>query len=327
MNSERFDWIFTDSRMYGFFTLIFFIMFALFFRQASSYPRTSWLKKSPIVANNLQKKFSSNFPTFTPEEKEKMIAEKTWNLKGVKDEVNRLYLRAIKKVGKANERLQATTAKENSGIFANNSELDQIMEDLQSWQTRVKKLKDLEDMLQSIKNANDERFVSLVPTLVHMEINDAPPERPEKQPKKPKGKPAPPRKPYFVYKSADDIEIYVGRGASDNDEVSTNPEIRHNDEWWLHVSGYAGSHVVIKCRDEDLPSKYRETVLDAAILAAVNSKAASSSRVAVSLTRCRNVSKPRLAKPGLVHISGDIRTINIDMKVETKRLERLQKVE
>ena len=55
-----------------------------------------------------------------------------------------------------------------------------------------------------------------------MDVKDTPPERPEKPVKKPKGKPAPPRKPYFVYESKDGIAIYVVIVASDNDEISCN---------------------------------------------------------------------------------------------------------
>ena len=51
---------------------------------------------------------------------------------------------------------------------------------------------------------------------------------------------------------------------------------------------------------------------------------ASGSRVSVSLTRCRNISKPMGAKPGLVSLRGDITTIKMDLKAEAKRLERLE---
>jgi hypothetical protein len=41
--------------------------------------------------------------------------------------------------------------------------------------------------------------------------------------------------------------------------------------------------------------------------------------------RCRNVSKPKGSKPGLVQLNGDVATIRIDVKAESKRLERLEK--
>ena len=45
--------------------------------------------------------------------------------------------------------------------------------------------------------------------------------------------------------------------------------------------------------------------------------------MAVTYTRCRNVSKPFGAKAGLVQLSGDVATIQVNIKAETARLERL----
>ena len=44
----------------------------------------------------------------------------------------------------------------------------------------------------------------------------------------------------------------------------------------------------------------------------------------MSLCRCRQVSKPRGAKAGLVHLSGDVRTLKSDIAAEGARLERLE---
>ena len=116
----------------------------------------------------------------------------------------------------------------------------------------------------------------------------------------------------------------MGRTSKDNDEVSCNPEHRDNADWWLHVSGCPGSHVIIRSHDDALQSTAPETVVDAAVLAVVNSKAANAKgRVKVNLIRARNVSKPFGAKPGLVRLSGDIYTVSVDVKAEAKRLQRL----
>ena len=45
------------------------------------------------------------------------------------------------------------------------------------------------------------------------------------------------------------------------------------------------------------------------------------------LCRCRDVTKPRGAKPGLVQLNGQVRTISVNMKEAEKRLERLDKTE
>jgi predicted ribosome quality control (RQC) complex YloA/Tae2 family protein len=134
-----------------------------------------------------------------------------------------------------------------------------------------------------------------------------------------------PRKPYYAYESFDGITIRVGRGASDNDELSCNPEHRDEDDYWLHVSGYPGSHVVIRYTGNDFfTDKFRETLLDACVLTAINSKAPQSGKVPVTITRPRFVSKPGGAKPGLVMLRGDVRVVNIDVKAEVaKRMDRL----
>ena len=42
-----------------------------------------------------------------------------------------------------------------------------------------------------------------------------------------------------------------------------------------------------------------------------------------TLTRCRNVSKPPGAKPGLVFLNGDVKTVKVDLKREAKLLDAL----
>ena len=76
-----------------------------------------------------------------------------------------------------------------------------------------------------------------------------------------------------------------------------------------------------------LASPTSKTAKDAALLAAVNSKANQSGKVAVSLTRCRNVTKPRGAKPGLVNLQGDVTTVYVDFRTDIRRLDQLKKVD
>ena len=87
----------------------------------------------------------------------------------------------------------------------------------------------------------------------------------------------------------------------------------------MHASGCAGSHIVIRSHDENLDE---ETVMDAAALAARQSKCTGNS-VKVSLTRCRDVRKPSGAKPGLVQLTGKVKTVVVDMKKAESRLSRL----
>ena len=47
-------------------------------------------------------------------------------------------------------------------------------------------------------------------------------------------------------------------------------------------------------------------------------------RAGVSYVRCRQVSKPAGAKPGLVRLSGEVGTVKLDVSAEGTRLERLE---
>eukprot|EP01038_Epipyxis_sp_PR26KG_P007560 gene7560-10301_t len=248
---------------------------------------------------------------------------KQYDLKLLKQEISRQYLRSIKKTSKALEKKPFNPNEIIDGSFVDDTDTLE----LKTLQHRTKLLKELEEMMLGIKSVNDKRFQDeILPVIEELDISDKPPPKPERGPKKTKSPPTGPRKPYFIYTSLDGIEIRVGRGASDNDQLSCNPEHRHPDNWWMHAAGSAGSHVVIRCEEDDILTKYRQTVIDAALLAAVNSKSNQSGKVSVSLTRCRYVTKPNGAKDGLVRLNGEITTINIDIKLESVRFEKhLQK--
>jgi len=253
-----------------------------------------------------------------------------WDLKGLKAETSRVYLRLFKKIGKASERLSKGMEIYNNYKDSDNLDelekipnIDELKDDLSKLQEMLASIGRLEEGLKNVRSNKDSNYIKLVQEAIVLGISDTAPPVQERGPPKPKGKASPPRKPYFVYNSADGVNIRVGRAAPDNDELSCNPEHRDNDDWWLHVAGYAGSHVVIRYTNDDIYEKYKETVLDAAILAAVNSKAPQSGKIPVSLTRCRFVSKPSGAKAGLVRLNGDVMTVKIDVKANQARLDRL----
>lgn len=261
--------------------------------------------------------------------------KKHWDLKGLKAEVNRQYLRTFKKVGKANERYALAKKEVDEILKLNDDEVsmgrlekcpnpEDFRKELEVLQEQLGKLSLLEEELKSIKSVSDARFTNVVDIVTSLGLNDEPPPKQERGPKKPKGEKPKSRMPYHIYQSVQGLEIRVGRGASDNDELSCNPIYRDGADWWMHVAGCAGSHVVIRSHDDQVPETYRETLLDAALLAVVNSKAPQSGKVPVSIVRCRQVSKPGGAKAGLVRLNGDILTIKIDAKAEANRLERLE---
>lgn len=258
------------------------------------------------------------------------VDTKQWNLSGLRQEVSRRQLRAFKKVEKANEKLRranetspATTDTESSSGSV--STMDLLRRELSELENTLDTLSSLDIDLKNIKSTNDAAFHELLPTLEKLEIEDKAPERPAKVVKVKVPDNSGPRLPYYKYTSIDGIPIRVGRTAADNDELSCNREHRDGDQWWMHVAGSAGSHVVICSNEDDILRTHKQTIMDAAFLTAIHSKANQSGRVQVSLTRCRNVSKPAGAKAGLVQLRGDIHTVTVDIKAESKRKERLQR--
>lgn len=93
-------------------------------------------------------------------------------------------------------------------------------------------------------------------------------------------------------------QVLAGRTDADNDMLSR--KLARPDDWWFHVRGMPGSHVVLRRRDDCEPSP--DTLEQAAAIAAYHSKARQGGVVAVSCTRCRFVTKPRGAKTGSVTI-------------------------
>jgi predicted ribosome quality control (RQC) complex YloA/Tae2 family protein len=114
----------------------------------------------------------------------------------------------------------------------------------------------------------------------------------DRQKKKPKlsnnGKPQ--LESYF---SSDGTEILVGKNNKQNDYLTN--KFAGRDEIWLHTKDIPGSHVVIRSKNPE-----KQTLIEAASLAAYFSKAKLSSSVPVDYTKVRYVKKPAGAKPGFV---------------------------
>ncbi len=99
---------------------------------------------------------------------------------------------------------------------------------------------------------------------------------------------------HFV--SSDGFDIYVGRNNTQNDYLTL--KLANSSDLWFHTKDIHGSHTVIKLGlDKDVP---KQTILEAAALAAYYSKARESSQVPVDYTTIKNVKKPNGAKPGMV---------------------------
>ncbi len=92
--------------------------------------------------------------------------------------------------------------------------------------------------------------------------------------------------------------VLVGLSDADNDRLSI--KLAHQDDWWFHVRGMPGSHVILRAAEKVEPD--RATLERVAAIAAYHSKARSGGVVAVSCTRAKYVTKPHGAKPGTVQI-------------------------
>jgi hypothetical protein len=257
--------------------------------------------------------------------------ESEWSVPGLKKEVGRLVLRCHKKVGKASQRLfkaKATYDQLNSNDSASLEELEQCPDldaleyELTELQSRLRQLNTLEENLKSIKAKSDAILPEDVASLaVDLGVDDqpaAPKPRGVTKPKGPRVSEAH-RLPYRRYYSFGGVEIRVGKQAEDNDELTCSPLHRDGADWWMHAAGCPGSHVVIRSHDQQLPE---EVVQDAAALAARQSKC-NTAVIKVSLTRCRDITKPPGAKAGLVMLTGQVRSVSVNMKEATSRLQRL----
>jgi predicted ribosome quality control (RQC) complex YloA/Tae2 family protein len=100
------------------------------------------------------------------------------------------------------------------------------------------------------------------------------------------------------YQLPGDFRVLVGKTDRDNDELSL--KVARQDDWWFHVHGLPGSHVVLQA-PEGVEAD-RKTLELAASIAAYHSKARNAGVVPVSYTRARYVSKPRGVKPGTVEL-------------------------
>jgi predicted ribosome quality control (RQC) complex YloA/Tae2 family protein len=105
-----------------------------------------------------------------------------------------------------------------------------------------------------------------------------------------------PTLPYRRYRSSGGLEIRVGRGARRNDDLTFHHSAP--DDIWLHARHTAGAHVILRWgKDGNPPNR---DLREAAVLAALHSKARTSGSVPVDWTRRKYVRKPRKAGPGAV---------------------------
>lgn len=119
----------------------------------------------------------------------------------------------------------------------------------------------------------------------------------------------------LCYELPGEWKVFVGSSDADNDILST--QMAKPEDWWFHADDVAGSHVVLRAKPEEEPT--REVLRQAAALAAYHSKARAAGSARVYCTRGRYVSKPRGAKTGTVQVSnGKILKVRPDMSFATR---------
>ena len=97
------------------------------------------------------------------------------------------------------------------------------------------------------------------------------------------------------YISSDGYDIYVGKNNYQNDQLTFKTAT--GNDWWFHAKQAPGSHVIIKCNNEEPPVK---TFEEAASLAAFYSANKNADKVEIDYIQKKHVKKPNGGKPGFV---------------------------
>lgn len=118
--------------------------------------------------------------------------------------------------------------------------------------------------------------------------------------------------PYKEFTTKSGLKIYVGKKDKDNDALSF--QFASGSDYWFHAANTPGSHVVLKVKKHEEPDA--AAIQDALQLALHFSKARGTTDE-VTMTQCKYLSKPKRAKPGLVHLS---KHKNICVKPDYSRL-------
>lgn len=104
---------------------------------------------------------------------------------------------------------------------------------------------------------------------------------------------------YREYHSVKNVKIWVGKSAKYNEKLTF--QLANGRDWWLHVRGYPGSHVIIRQNKDQPPDP--ETLKDAMQLALFYSKARPQGEAEVCWTQRKYVTRLGKGKTGQVQIS------------------------
>lgn len=143
-----------------------------------------------------------------------------------------------------------------------------------------------DSVLESISRCKDLSDISEI----REELSEAGYIRQVQNRKKQKSKPE-----FKEFLSSEGYKILVGKNNRQNDYLTT--VLANKNDLWFHTKNIPGSHVIVFCGGEKVSD---ETILQAATLAAFNSKASGSTQIPVDYTPVKFVKKPNGAKPGMV---------------------------
>ena len=114
--------------------------------------------------------------------------------------------------------------------------------------------------------------------------------------KMPPSRKAPPSR-YLEYETDGGFRVLCGKNNLQNDALTF--KVAEKGDWWFHVHGAPGSHVVLICNGVDDPPA--EDFTQAAVIAACNSTLKQEGQqVTVDYTKVKNVKKPPASHPGYV---------------------------
>ena len=95
--------------------------------------------------------------------------------------------------------------------------------------------------------------------------------------------------------SSDGFDIYVGKNNIQNEHLTF--KVATGNDWWFHSKSFPGSHVIVKCNNQELPDN---TFEEAARLAAFYSKGSNQDKVEIDYIQKKHVKKVAGAMPGFV---------------------------
>ncbi|MBD3381449.1 MAG: DUF814 domain-containing protein [candidate division Zixibacteria bacterium] len=153
------------------------------------------------------------------------------------------------------------------------------------------RLKELATLISTAKSMDDDDDFSEIKE----RLNELGLKKPV--PQKAGRKEPPERLPYKSYQTTAGEEILVGKSSRDNDRLTFKFGRKH--DLWLHSQQTAGSHVILR-RPNRTHQFSKQSILEAAEIAAYFSNARNAEHVPVFYTEVRYVRKARKGAPGLV---------------------------